>query len=611
MTNESNENLLKILLNQPEEQPAEDRGTFIDLGTAYVTAPSVAVEHVTYMNYNIFIAGSGKMVVYDENDKIVIPETNPTYAGKTYEIQALYIDSDGYLYGLGYPQNTGNLALLYFGYITVPDGDGNYTLRVNKVYNINTAISQIQNTTHFNSFMGLKLIKSPIDSRFLIAISGEIYGSNPNNLLYVVYQVNFEGEGTYEYRVGNITDYSYAFIQGTYASWTNDNVSVASIVRNVNNFGSSDKQASKYYKVTLDFTENSTITKTLITSVTSDISASGSNTNNGLMTSLNVGYIPIVEKDANNYVTVNIYKYDGELKLMYYLGASDTRSSSRAYVELAQLNNQVFGTTMISTSEGNWQCYAMHITSEGAEVFDYGTIGNDFLLIHNVYNYYKITFAYHSGIYIYRGNGYNGGPYFSDDSVTPAYTILYSNDTNTLLPIFSRDLYNITKVGNTLNSITQVPFNLLNDNNINEVKLLSKTAETITDTIQEINKNIYEELYINNINSFKVFDNNIGSTYNQECTLKVVDGILQGFNNNYKITKYRINYNDGTYENKPISYKEIDGNEGTIRMYIYLTKPGKNIELYDNSFTVPFLTIDISSFDIEKIYQVVQKIKVE
>jgi hypothetical protein len=46
-------------------------------------------------------------------------------------------------------------------------------------------------------------------------------------------------------------------------------------------------------------------------------------------------------------------------------------------------------------------------------------------------------------------------------------------------------------------------------------------------------------------------------------------------------------------------------------MYIYLTKPGKNIELYDNSFTVPFLTIDISSFDIEKIYQVVQKIKVE
>ena len=69
MTNESNENLLKILLNDPEEQPTEDRGTFIDLGTAYVTAPSVAVEHVAYMNYNIFIAGSGKIVVYDENDK--------------------------------------------------------------------------------------------------------------------------------------------------------------------------------------------------------------------------------------------------------------------------------------------------------------------------------------------------------------------------------------------------------------------------------------------------------------------------------------------------------------------------------------------------------------
>jgi hypothetical protein len=172
-------------------------------------------------------------------------------------------------------------------------------------------------------------------------------------------------------------------------------------------------------------------------------------------------------------------------------------------------------------------------------------------------------------------------------------------------------LYNITKVGNTLNSITQIPFNLRNDKNINEVKLLSKTAETINNTAQEINKNIYEELYINNINSFKVFDNNIGSTYNQECTLKVVDGVLQGFNNNYKITKYRINYTDNTHEDKPISYTEIQNNEGTIRMFIYLTKPGKNIQLYDDNFSVPFLTIDISNFDIEKIYQVVQKIKVE
>ena len=40
MTNESNENLLKILLNDPEEQP-EDRGTFIDR-EPYVTHLNVA-----------------------------------------------------------------------------------------------------------------------------------------------------------------------------------------------------------------------------------------------------------------------------------------------------------------------------------------------------------------------------------------------------------------------------------------------------------------------------------------------------------------------------------------------------------------------------------------
>lgn len=615
MTDESNENLLKILLNVPEESPTEDRGTFIDLGTNYVTAPNVVIRHVTYMNYNIFIAGNGKIALYDENDTKVISETNPVYNDTTYSVTALYIDSSGYLYGIGNPVGTGDDYLMYFGYITVPDGNGNYTLRVNKVYSLMAMETEIQNTTGFNTYMGTQLIKSPIDSRFLLAVSGERGSGNTHNLLYAVFHVNFEGENTYEYKVENIPDYTNGYILGTYASWTNDNVNISSIVRNVNNFDPSARQAAKYFKVSLDFTENSTMTTTLITSTTNDISAVGSVTGYGIMKSLNEGYFPIEEKDDNNYVTVYIYKYDGELKLMYYLGATDTRSSSRAYVSVISLNNQIFGTVMVTTSGSesstNWQCYVMHITNNGAEVFDYGTIGNDFLLIHNTYNYYKITFAYHSGIYIYRANGYNGDPYFSDDSVTPAYTILYSKDTNTSLPIFSRDLYNITKVGNTLNSITQIPFNLLNDKNINEVKLLSKTAETINDTAQEINKNIYEELYINNINSFKVFDNNIGSTYNQDCTLKVVDGVLQGFNNNYKITKYRINYTDNTHEDKPISYTEIQNNEGTIRMFIYLTKPAKNIQLYDDNFTVPFLTIDITGFDIEKIYQVVQKIKVE
>lgn len=617
MTNESNKNLLKVLINDPEEQPGEDKGIFIDVGNNNMTSPNVGLQQVSYGSYTIFITGGGTITMYGENDTVLINQAIPSYNDKTYEIDAICIDSSGYLYGTGYITGTANMQLLYFGYITVPDGDGNYTLRVNKVYNLNTAISEIQTATGFNAFMGTALIKCPLDSRFLIVISGERYNSNQYNFLYIVYHVNFEGENTYEYKIGNLSDYLYAFVEGTYASWTDSNVNIMSIFRNVANFGVDTPQTAKYYKVTLDFTEGTAITKTLIDTVNNTIVGSYRNSGNGLAVGLNTAYIPIVQKDANNYITVSIYKYDGTMKLMYYLGASDTNASSKAYIDFVEANNEVFAgvRTTISSYPSDWkfQAYVVHFTSNGAEAFNYGELGFniDGFYVHNAYNYYKITFQRHTGIYIYRSVGYNGEPYFSNESVTPAYTILYSNDTNTNLPIFSRDLYNITKVGNTLNSITQVPFNLLNDKNISEIKLLSKTAETIDDTVKEINKNIYEELYINNINSYRVYNNNVGSTYNQESSLKIVDGILTSFDNNYKITKYRINFEDNTYTDRVIENITRTDNIAKIYMYVYLTKKAKNIQLYDDSFTVPFLTIDASNLDIEKIYKLEQKLKVE
>lgn len=634
MTNESNENLLKILLNRPEEQPEGNNGSFERGGeVTTINTYEITYDQLQYNGYTIGLDGviggeGGYVYLYDKNGTMVMRK-KPVSNGITYNVATIDIDKDGNLYGLiDYNNNT---YLAYFSNVFTPDTEGNYDIKIKKSYNITPMLSEIYTQIGSGvSIFNTDIKKSPIDSSFLITWAYQ--KNNTYSLITILYHVNFEGENDYQYKYALLGTQSLNWIKNVEPTWFDTGVNFSDVIMSAN-YDNSIVGTREYYKVTgtLGNDDNSAITSTLMLR---DTSSSEVNFNR------NTSYTTWISKNAvqngndiyfvNNTVTDNkpttmIYCYNTELNAVWARsndGAASLIQHSAA--NMAKVNGQCFAWVFLAGTTKNY-VYFIHLLGEECVAYELepeGTSGYmGFLcLIQNAYNLYDIimpntdiTEETQKAVLIYRTNGYNGDPYFNDESVTPAYSTIYglASSNYETMPVFSRDLYNSFVIGNTITSVVQVPYNYLNNTTIKNINILSKTANTINQHNKSITKNIYEELYINNQNSYKVFDNNVGSTYNQESSLNIVNNIFNGFTDNYKITKYKINYNDGTYENKPITYTEIDGNEGTIRMYIYLTKKGKNIQLYDDNFTAAFLTIDISSFDIEKIYQVVQKIKVE
>lgn len=635
MTNESNENLLKILLNRPADDPEGNSGALEvhNDNPSMTNTYEITYDQLQYNGYTIGLDGvfggeGGYLYLYDKTGQLLMRK-KPTSNGTTYNVLTIDIDKDGNLYGLIDYSNTTYLA--YFSNVFVPDAEGNYDIKIKKRYNFQTALAQIYQAIGSNgSLFNTDIKKSPIDSSFLITWAYQ--KSNTYSLLMILYHVNFEGENDYKYKYASIGTQGYNWIKNVTPTWTNEGVYFTDVITSMNYVESTTKRC-EYYKVTGNIgIDNTAVTSTLmLANSTSGHTNFNRNTSyttwiskNAVQDGDNVYFVD--NSVTDNMPTLCIYCYNTELNLIWAGGGTLNASYINGFaINMVKVNGQCFAWAYIGNNENpraemyfthliNGECIAYKL----AEYDDIVYVG--FLcLIQNAYNLYDILMPVANTNYnnihatlIYRDNGYNGDPYFNDESVTPAYSTLYSYASNTQnIPIFSRDLYNSYVIGNTITSVLQVPYNYLNDKPISKEDLLSKTSNTINSYSKEIIKNMYEELYLNNQNSYRVYDKNVGSTYNQECTLKVVNNIFNSFTDNYKITKYRINYTDNTHEDKPISYTEIDGNEGTIRMFIYLTKPGKNIEIYDDNFTVPFLTIDISSFDIEKIYQVVQKIKVE
>lgn len=232
-------------------------------------------------------------------------------------------------------------------------------------------------------------------------------------------------------------------------------------------------------------------------------------------------------------------------------------------------------------------------------------------MINNTYDLYNFYISTYIGTFVFRTDDYNGNAYFNDTSLVSSSSKLYtSNSSNITYPIFARSLYDRVQGGNTINSTTQIPYNMLNETPITQEDLLSKTNTTISSDNKEISKNEYEELYINNIDTFKVYDENIGSTYNQNASIQIAQNVYNGFTDNYKIKKYRINYNDGTNKNYNISQIVRNGNEAIITIGVYNTGI-QSIQLYDEQFTTPFITIDMTDKELNKLYVINQSVIVE
>lgn len=619
MTEGSKINLLKILLNEENEQPGTETSEIVSTSTKDFKGGTRIGPQITYGNYMINIDLSDRNIyVYNSNGENIF-YGRPVINGVNFMPEAITVDNEGNFYCLAYNSNeTLDHRLIYLNNITEPDEDGNYVIKVKKSYALESMFAELDNAGLTGRFW-FKLSKCPFDSRFMIIVDGNKYESGKYSTAFVQYHVNFDGENTYNYKLVRLTG-QYAHTLGFYVSWTNnENDTVVSAVAASSStiFHPGTVGNTTIQKIKTNFASGSSYSTSTLMTVTNMVSSSEGLADSCIYTDANTSYFLVQTKNNDKYKTI-LYKnvwienpYSNTNTTIY----EEIDSSERELTIFTAVNGQLFTGTCLYLDDSQVYDYRLrHILGNDATLFFLGTrsIKAIYFSVMNSYNLYDVNLTGFGALILYNVNGYNGASYFNDSSVTSDSSVLSVATTGLTSGVaFARDLYNKTRVGNVVNSIVQIPYSELNGKIITREDLYSKNKNLLSRDSKEITKNSYEELYINNTDSFKVYDNNIGSTYNQDSSNNIAAGIFNSFNNNYKITKYRINYEDETYVDKPIESITRTENEATIKMYIYLTKKAKNIQIYDDNFTAPFVTIDISNLSTEKIYQIVQKVKVE
>jgi hypothetical protein len=377
----------------------------------------------------------------------------------------------------------------------------------------------------------------------------------------------------------------YPIIDDMFVSWSEDNVQYAigligkaSIIQTKSNF--------RFYE---------------ITGTMSNISCEILSNKEGIMCAplyLKVAYTPqfryrslteryisyaVVKNDSQ--VIDGVTWYSGEVVLHRYVGNDVTElirdttqfmtsSESNAYkneADIIILNDNVFVIETILTAPNKIQATFKQLigdTLHSKTILtdkDYTRTGLAFTFITNDFNLYRYSYQLDNYLYatdsVFRPTGYNGDPYFDKKSLSPVSSELYDITSRV---VFARDLYNKSIVGDTINSIVHVPTNYLNNSPIIREVLKSETNEAIDDANEEIEKNEYEELYINFIDSFKVWDKNDKSTYQQRASYETAKQVNEGFK--MYVANFRVTNNDGTTAQSDIGDIPIVDGEGVFEI---------------------------------------------
>ena len=210
---------------------------------------------------------------------------------------------------------------------------------------------------------------------------------------------------------------------------------------------------------------------------------------------------------------------------------------------------------------------------------------------------------------IYNLSNYNGEPYESQNALIPHSATLYSN--NTL--VFARNLYNSVVQGATTISSVEIPNTYLNDTIVDESNLISLTNENLVKDTRTIEKNIYEKLDINFIDTLSIIDkNDLDSPVLNPLGASLLNSRINTQNqfNDTKISKIVVNYIDET--SKELGFEVVEN--GRLATYTFLLKTEdlevSNIQFISNDGNIIYHTINGENFELNKTYQITQEMEV-
>jgi len=240
--------------------------------------------------------------------------------------------------------------------------------------------------------------------------------------------------------------------------------------------------------------------------------------------------------------------------------------------------------------------------------------------VYNLYNEYIINYInrdsndspYYLVTYkmVYNQNNYNGLKYKDKKMLVPTQGLLFDSDNNL---VFARNLYNLKVYNNQTMATLNVPNNLLNNVTISNENLYSSTSYELIDNTQTINKNVYENLYINFINAITMQNRNTNDySYNLQGSSRL--NISSGKDLDYenaKATKIRVTYDDNTsYITKVSSTLVNNVYRYSIGVHVPSDTNIQKIEIISNDEVTTYQTISNLNLENNKYYVITQDVHV-
>lgn len=209
----------------------------------------------------------------------------------------------------------------------------------------------------------------------------------------------------------------------------------------------------------------------------------------------------------------------------------------------------------------------------------------------------------------YNSSNYNGEPYINTNALTSHSGELYSNDNL----VFARNLYNKTISENSTVSTIEVPNNYLNGIDITQKNLLSETNLNLIQDNNTIQKNVYETLFINFINTLIISDQNnnfrlINSSASTYLNSSINDSTKYDSAKLYN--KGILTYQDGSTKEINYEFQDINDTSTHILFGVYVDKLINKLEIVSNDKTMVYQTIDLTELEINKTYNIKQKLEV-
>ena len=209
---------------------------------------------------------------------------------------------------------------------------------------------------------------------------------------------------------------------------------------------------------------------------------------------------------------------------------------------------------------------------------------------------------------IYNETNYNGEPFTNDNSLNSNSAILYSDNN----PVFARNLYNKTQNGATTTSTIEIPNNYLNDTLVDQKDLMSVNNNVIISDTNGFTKNVYETVYLNFVNTISVVNQNeTQPIYNNAVATKLNTSINNPTDyDSLKLTKFRINYQDGTNSVSNLQATLQDDGSYELLMTFYLSGLADTLELISEDEQTVYLTYNLANTEINKYYSFKQRVRI-